>query len=59
MPKAKYTEIYKDQKRKIEADEYEFQELLPPENHLTLTYDWSRNTVGRAITASVQWQARL
>ena len=49
MPKAKYAEIYKDLKRKIEAGEYEFQELLPSENHLILTYDCSRNTVRREI----------
>ena len=53
MPKAKYAEIYKDLKRKIEAGEYEFQELLPSENHLILTYDCSRNTVRRAISALV------
>lgn len=53
MPKAKYAEIYKDLKRKIEAGEYEFQELLPSENHLILTYGCSRNTVRRAISALV------
>ena len=29
MPKAKYVEIYKDLKMKIETGTYEFQELLP------------------------------
>lgn len=53
MPKAKYAEIYKDLKAKIENGEYEFQELLPSENHLILTYDCSRNTVRRAISALV------
>lgn len=53
MPKAKYAEIYKDLKRKIETGEYEFQELLPSENHLILTYDCSRNTVRRAISTLV------
>jgi len=53
MPKAKYAEIYKDLKRKIETGEYEFQELLPSENNLILTYDCSRNTIRRAISALV------
>jgi len=53
MPKAKYAEIYKDLKRKIETGAYEFQELLPSENNLILTYDCSRNTVRRAISALV------
>lgn len=49
MPKAKYAEIYKDLKRKIEIGEYEFQELLPSENTLVQEYDCSRNTIRRAI----------
>lgn len=53
MPKAKYLEIYKNLKTKIENGEYEFQELLPSENSLILTYDCSRNTVRRAISALV------
>ncbi len=53
MPKAKYADIYKDLKKKIETGEYEFQELLPSENHLILTYGCSRNTVRRAISALV------
>lgn len=53
MPKAKYADIYQDLKTRIEAGEYEFQELLPSENHLILTYDCSRNTVRRAIGALV------
>lgn len=53
MPKAKYVEIYKDLKMKIETGTYEFQELLPSENQLILTYDCSRNTVRRAISALV------
>lgn len=53
MPKAKYAEIYKDLKTKIETGEYEFQELLPSENHLIHTYDCSRNTIRRAISALV------
>lgn len=53
MPKAKYDFIYKDLKTRIESGEYEFQELLPSENHLILTYGCSRNTVRRAIAALV------
>ena len=53
MPKAKYAEIYKDLKTRIENGEYEFQELLPSENHLIHTYDCSRNTLRRAISALV------
>lgn len=49
MPKAKYAEIYKNLKRKIETGEYEFQELLPSENTLVQEYDCSRNTIRRAI----------
>lgn len=50
MPKAKYAEIYKALKIKIETGEYEFQELLPSENTLVLEYDCSRNTIRRAIS---------
>lgn len=53
MPKAKYEEIYKDLKRKIETGEYGFQELLPSENHLIVTYSCSRNTVRRAVRTLV------
>ena len=53
MPKAKYAEIYKDLKTKIETGEYAFQELLPSENTLILTYDCSRNTIRRAVSALV------
>ncbi len=53
MPKAKYVEIYQDLKNKIESGEYEFQELLPSENQLILTYSCSRNTVRRAIGSLV------
>ena len=49
MPKAKYTEIYKDLKQKIESEEYLFQEMLPSENTLVQQYDCSRNTIRRAI----------
>lgn len=53
MPKLKYDLIYHDLKSKIESGEYEFQELLPSENNLVLTYKCSRNTVRRAISALV------
>jgi len=53
MPKAKYMEIYQDLKTKIEDGTYAFQELLPSENQLILTYDCSRNTLRRAVSALV------
>lgn len=53
MPKAKYDTIYRDLKRKIEAGDYESQELLPSEHILIETYNCSRNTVRRAIAALV------
>ena len=53
MPREKYTKIYKDLKIKIETGEYDFQELLPSENSLILTYGCSRNTVCRAVAALV------
>lgn len=53
MPKSKYDTIYKDLKRKIEANDLPYQELLPSENTLILTYDCSRNTVRRAISRLV------
>lgn len=49
MPKNKYELIYQDLKKKIESDEYRYQELLPPENTLVQIYGCSRNTVRRAI----------
>ena len=53
MPKTKYIEIYQDLKSKIEQGEYEFQELLPSENMFIHTYQCSRNTLRRAISALV------
>lgn len=53
MPKSKYTDIYKDLKRKIESDEFTYQELLPSENLLIQTYQCSRNTVRRAVSQLV------
>lgn len=54
MPKAKYDFIYKDLKSRIENGEYEFQELLPSENHLVLTYGCSRNTVRQPLRLSLR-----
>ncbi len=51
MPKIRYLEIYRDLKTKIETGEYEFQELLPSENHLIVSYGCSRNTVRRALAS--------
>ena len=49
MPKAKYEGIYRSIKRRIEAQDYPYQSLLPSENTLIEEYDCSRNTVRRAI----------
>lgn len=49
MPKSKFETIYKDLKRKIEEEEYRFQELMPSENTLVSVYDCSRNTIRRAV----------
>ena len=49
MPKAKYDIIYKDLKRKIETEEYSFKEFLPSENTLVTEYNYSRNTIRRAM----------
>lgn len=49
MPKIKFNEIYKDLKYKIEAAEYEYQQMLPSENTLVDIYHCSRNTIRRAI----------
>lgn len=53
MPGNKYEWIYRDLKNKIEADQYRYQELLPPENALIQIYDCSRNTVRRAVSRLV------
>lgn len=49
MPKAKYDEIYRDLKEKIEQDVYPYQSMLPSENVLAAEYSCSRNTVRRAL----------
>lgn len=53
MPKSKFELIYIDLKRKIEAQEYNFQELLPSENTMVGMYGCTRNTIRRAIQALV------
>ncbi|MFF2499561.1 UTRA domain-containing protein [Peribacillus sp. NPDC058075] len=49
MPRTKYVEIYEDLKKKIEQNDYQYQQLLPSENTLIIEYDCSRNTLRRAI----------
>lgn len=49
MPKAKYDQIYRDIKEKIETEYYAYQELLPSEHMLIEEYGCSRNTVRRAL----------
>ena len=49
MPKAKYEGIYRSITKRIEAQDYPYQSLLPSENTLIEEYDCSRNTVRRAI----------
>ena len=52
MPKAKYEGIYRSIKKRIEAQDYPYQSLLPSENTLIAEYDCSRNTVRRAIAGA-------
>ena len=49
MPKAKYEGIYRSIKKRIEAQDYPYQSLLPSENTLVAEYACSRNTVRRAL----------
>ena len=49
MPKAKYESIFRSIKKKIEAQDYPYQSLLPSENTLTAEYGCSRNTIRRAL----------
>ncbi|WP_099468197.1 trehalose operon repressor [Konateibacter massiliensis] len=49
MPKTKFETIYIDLKRKIEAQEYNYQDLLPSENTMAGIYECTRNTIRRAI----------
>lgn len=49
MPKAKYEDIYKSLKQKIESGHYPYGELMPSEYNLIEVYDCSRNTIRRAL----------
>ncbi|WP_303974043.1 trehalose operon repressor [Streptococcus merionis] len=49
MPKAKYENIYKSLRRKIENGEYPYGELVPSEHTLIAIYECSRNTIRRAL----------
>ena len=53
MPKAKYEGIYHGIKKRIEAQDYPYQSLLPSENTLIEEYACSRNTVRRALAELV------
>ena len=53
MPKAKYEGIYRSIKKRIEAQDYPYQSLLPSENTLITEYACSRNTVRRALAELV------
>ena len=53
MPKAKYEGIYHSIKKRIEAQDYPYQSLLPSENTLIEKYACSRNTVRRALAELV------
>ena len=54
MPKAKFEEIYRDLKEKIEEGTYLYSELLPSENVLVGVYGCSRNTIRRAVAGLVE-----
>ena len=49
MPKAKYEGIYHSLKKRIEAQDYPYQSLLPSENNC------SRNTPAPATLFAVRW----
>lgn len=53
MPKVKYEGIYHSIKKRIEAQDYPYQSLLPSENTLIEEYACSRNTVRRALAELV------
>lgn len=54
MPKIKFEMIYQDLKRRIEEQEYLYQELLPSENAMVTIYDSSRNTIRRALARLIE-----
>lgn len=49
MPKAKYEEIYKSLKHRIEEGIYAYGALMPSESMMIEVYECSRNTVRRAL----------
>lgn len=53
MPKTKYEGIYHSIQKRIEAQDYPYQSLLPSENTLIEEYACSRNTVRRALAELV------
>ena len=53
MPKAKYEGIYHSIKKRIEAQDYPYQSLLPREHTFIEEYACSRNTVRRALAELV------
>ena len=53
MPKAKYEGIYHSIQKRIEAQDYPYQSLLPSENTLIEEYACARNTVRRALAELV------
>ena len=54
MAVARYNDILKDLKQKIESGEYPYRSLLPSENTLASAFKCSRNTIRRAISILVQ-----
>lgn len=50
MAGIKFDKIFLDLKRRVEAGEFSFQDLLPSETELCRVYGCSRNTVRRALT---------
>ena len=50
MPKAKYEEIYRSLKNRIESGTYPYGGLMPSESTLIEVYQCSRNTVRRALS---------
>ena len=53
MPKTKYEDIYRSIKKRIEAQDYPYQSLLPSENTFVEQFSCSRNTVRRAVAGLI------
>ena len=53
MPKAKYEGIYHSIQKRIEAQDYPYQSLLPSENTLIEEYACSRNCFGLSCFLSI------